>query len=56
MIPDHVTGPDITKSGTPVGTLSDLPSSFPAWAKQLAELYFSGTTSAFVLHGNAKAT
>ena len=31
---------------------SDLPSSFPAWAKQLAELYFSGTTSAFVLHGN----
>ena len=22
------------------------------WAAQLAELYFSGTTSAFVLHGN----
>ena len=39
MIPDHVTGPDITKSGTAVGALSDLPSSFPAWAKQLAELY-----------------
>ena len=36
----------------PVGALSDLPSSFPPWATQLAELYFSGTTSAFVLHGN----
>jgi AAA+ superfamily predicted ATPase len=24
----------------------------PAWATQLAELYFSGTTAAFILHGN----
>jgi ATP-dependent 26S proteasome regulatory subunit len=30
---------------------SDLPD-FPPWAAQLAELYFSGTTSAFLLHGN----
>jgi SpoVK/Ycf46/Vps4 family AAA+-type ATPase len=30
----------------------DLPSWFPSWASQLAELYFSGTTAAFVLHGN----
>jgi ATP-dependent 26S proteasome regulatory subunit len=30
----------------------DLPASFPQWASQLADLYFSGTTSAFVLHGN----
>ena len=62
MIPDHVTGADITKpkerrQGAPgdagaVGALSDLPSSFPHWATQLAELYLSGTTSAFVLHGN----
>ena len=63
MIPDHVTGADITKSakerrpgvpveGGAVGAISDLPSSFPPWATQLAELYFSGTTSAFVLHGN----
>ncbi len=29
-----------------------IPTSFPAWAAQLADLYFSGTTSAFVLHGN----
>ena len=29
-----------------------LPSHFPAWAAKLAELYFSGTTSTFVLHGN----
>ena len=52
MTPDHVSAADITKAGTSVGALSDLPPSFPAWARQLAELYFSGTTSAFVLHGN----
>ena len=37
---------------TEVGSLADLPRWFPPWAAQLAELYFSGTTSAFVLHGN----
>jgi AAA+ superfamily predicted ATPase len=52
MTPDLVPGIDHPKSGGPVGALADLPASFPAWAKQLAELYFSGTTSAFVLHGN----
>jgi AAA+ superfamily predicted ATPase len=30
----------------------ELPGWFPAWAAQLADLYFSGTTAAFVLHGN----
>jgi AAA+ superfamily predicted ATPase len=30
----------------------ELARSYPAWARQLAELYFSGTTAAFVLHGN----
>jgi hypothetical protein len=30
----------------------DLPEWYPAWAAQLADLYFSGTTAAFVLHGN----
>jgi hypothetical protein len=50
MTPELVPGTDHTKSikerrqGVPVDG--------PAWAKQLAELYFSGTTSAFVLHGN----
>jgi ATP-dependent 26S proteasome regulatory subunit len=29
-----------------------LPDWYPAWAAQLADLYFSGTTAAFVLHGN----
>jgi AAA+ superfamily predicted ATPase len=29
-----------------------LPSHFPPWASTLAELYFSGTTTMFVLHGN----
>ena len=31
---------------------SNLPGHFPGWATKLAELYFSGTTSMFVLHGN----
>jgi AAA+ superfamily predicted ATPase len=30
----------------------ELPEWFPAWAAQLADLYFSGTTAAFILHGN----
>jgi len=31
---------------------ADLPDWLPAWSRQLADLYFSGTTAAFVLHGN----
>ena len=31
---------------------TDLPTWFPPWASQLADLYFSGTTAAFVLCGN----
>ena len=29
-----------------------LPEWYPAWSKELAELYFSGTINTFVLHGN----
>jgi AAA+ superfamily predicted ATPase len=38
------------KPDTTVSTA--VPAWFPGWAAQLADLYFSGTTSAFVLHGN----
>jgi AAA+ superfamily predicted ATPase len=31
---------------------SELPDWLPAWARNLADLYFSGTTAVFVLHGN----
>src|SRR4051794_11338664 len=31
---------------------SELPPWIPDWARQLADLYFSGTTAVFVLHGN----
>jgi AAA+ superfamily predicted ATPase len=31
---------------------SRVPMWFPAWAVELSELYFSGSTSVFVLHGN----
>lgn len=36
----------------PHGPLDRLPEWYPAWARELAELYFSGTTCVFVLHGN----
>ncbi|HEY4245142.1 MAG TPA: AAA family ATPase [Kofleriaceae bacterium] len=35
-----------------VSNATKLPTHFPAWATKLAELYFSGTTSTFILHGN----
>src|SRR5438067_3424456 len=31
---------------------AELPDWFPPWAAQLADLYFSGTTAAFILNGN----
>jgi SpoVK/Ycf46/Vps4 family AAA+-type ATPase len=44
-------------AGSPAGGRGDtpaakLPAWYPAWAKELADLYFSGTTCLFVLHGN----
>ena len=50
MTPDQTSAP--TTTPWRVGALSDLPDTFPAWARRLAELYFSGTTAAFVLYGN----
>lgn len=37
---------------TAVGPRSRLPDWHPSWARELADLYFSGTTCVFVLHGN----
>lgn len=46
--------PDQSPATGPVGkeALKGRPQQFTGWAAQLAELYFSGTTAAFVLHGN----
>jgi len=52
MTPDRPPIGDASAGAPQAGTLATLPAWFPAWASQLAELYFSGTTSAFVLHGN----
>lgn len=41
-------GSSVTPGAVPVG----LPEWYPAWARSLAELYFSGTTCVFVIHGN----
>lgn len=42
----------VTEAGAEATGSAGLPASFPEWARRLAELYFSGTTSMFVLHGN----
>jgi AAA+ superfamily predicted ATPase len=42
----------VTPDPAPRRPAEKLPDWFPAWAAQLADLYFSGTTAAFVLHGN----
>ena len=33
---------------------AELPAWYPSWARSLAEQYFSGTASVFVLHGNVQ--
>jgi AAA+ superfamily predicted ATPase len=43
-----VTTPDVLPARRP----ADFPAWVPAWTHQIADLYFSGTTAAFVLHGN----
>jgi AAA+ superfamily predicted ATPase len=40
------------KKTTPAQPPGALPDSYPAWARELADLYFSGTTCVFVLYGN----
>ncbi len=42
----------VTSEGEAATGSSGLPAWFPGWGRKLAELYFSGTTSMFVLHGN----
>ena len=42
----------MTPDPAPPRLSEKLPDWFPPWASQLADLYFSGTTAAFVLHGN----
>lgn len=34
------------------GVAKQLPDHYPAWSRELGELYFSGTTNTFLLHGN----
>ncbi len=41
-----------TEAGLPAAPSAGLPGWFPSWARQLGDLYFSGTTSVFVLTGN----
>ena len=43
-----MTTPEVQEPRRP----ADFPEWVPPWAHQVADLYFSGTTAAFVLHGN----
>ena len=38
----------------PAGQHPSFPEWFPLWASELSELFFSGSTSQFVLHGNVQ--
>jgi AAA+ superfamily predicted ATPase len=40
------------KKAAPAQPAGTLPETYPAWARELADLYFSGTTCVFVLYGN----
>ncbi|MCY2988600.1 MAG: ATP-binding protein [Planctomycetota bacterium] len=52
-VPDDATIMSAVSSRPPmVGREEQLPAWYPAWARELAEAYFSRTTCVFVLHGN----
>ncbi len=40
------------KKPAPAQPAGTLPETYPAWARELADLYFFGTTCVFVLYGN----
>jgi SpoVK/Ycf46/Vps4 family AAA+-type ATPase len=42
----------VKPSPPPAGPAPDVPAWYPPWARELADLYFSGTTCLFSLHGN----
>src|SRR5258708_2018181 len=41
-----------TSPAPPAGTADRFPAWFPGWARELSDLYTSGTTCLFVMHGN----
>ena len=47
--PTIVPAAPLAKAASPA---ERLPAWYPAWARELAEQYFSGTTCLFILHGN----
>jgi AAA+ superfamily predicted ATPase len=44
--------PTSTTDSNPPRPPAELPAWYPAWARELADLYFSGATCFFLLHGN----
>jgi SpoVK/Ycf46/Vps4 family AAA+-type ATPase len=51
-MPREIELPAETGKASPALVPSGLPAWHPAWAKELADLYFAGVTCLFVLHGN----
>ena len=52
MSSPHTTATLASDAPQAKGKASQLPGFYPDWARRLAESYFSGSTSLFVLHGN----
>jgi hypothetical protein len=46
-----MSGDSVLEKGLGVALESRVPDWFPSWAARLSDLYFSGTTSMFLLHG-----
>ncbi|HUS40874.1 MAG TPA: AAA family ATPase, partial [Pirellulales bacterium] len=49
---DALKSPDGQAAFDEPALMPDVPAWYPAWAKELAELYFTGSICLFVLHGN----
>lgn len=52
MAPEIVQSAVVDPAGAAGRSVAQLPDWYPGWAKELAQTYFSGTTSVFILHGN----
>ncbi len=52
MSPEQTIESSVAPASERVSRRAELPQWYPSWALAVADLYFSGTTSVFVLHGN----
>ncbi|MBM4088434.1 MAG: ATP-binding protein [Planctomycetes bacterium] len=52
IVDSETQNPKASLTGVPSAAGPNVSAAYPAWAKELADLYFSGSVCLFVLHGN----